>query len=197
MISNPRLRHHIGAMVSAVALLGVPTVLVADSDGYFCSGPRYLAYQFSFSDSLPGHNLFIVDLSDVTTPPTPVMVPLPDFQVHGLMCGDSLIQVLGWNHLYRITGIHGERPMVETISLDQAGSTPAGFEDQGANLAAYRPYTDRHPLPSEEGGAVCELLFGTGPLKDGEATGTTDLVCLDGAGNRLWSYRLYHGWIRE
>lgn len=184
-------------VVTGMLLLGTSSQLLADSDGYFCVGPTYLAYQFSFSDSIPGHNLFIIDLSDLRSQSTPQVVPLPDFQVHGMMCSDSIVQVLGWNSLYRITVRSRDPAVVDSMSVTPPGSIPDAFERQGANLGSLRPISDRYALATNPLPNAYELRFGIDPPDGGESVGTTDLVRLDDNGEILWSYRLYRGWIRE
>ena len=122
------------------------------------------------------------------------MVRLPDFQVHGMMCEERTVHIRGWKAVYQVD--LAAQPRVRERPIE-AGATPEGFEDRSANLAAYRPWVERHPVLEAPGG-VCELVFETGARKDdGELTGTTDLACRGSDGNLLWSVRLYHGWIRE
>jgi hypothetical protein len=178
-------------------LLALPVHVIADSDGYYCVGPTYLAYEFSFSDSIPGHNLFIIPLSDDQPDIRPVRVQLDDFQVHGMMCGDSTVQVLGWNVLYRVGILGSEARVLEAAELETPGSTPVGFQKQEANLGAYFGDSMRQELRIASSRYSYELrLTFRSPPGAWDSFGTVDLVRLDEGDRVLMSCRIYDGWIR-
>ena len=85
----------------------------ADSDGYYCIGPNYLAYQLSLGPKSAGHFLYVVSLPDSAPVGPPTKVHLPRFQVHGMSCGASSVQLLGWDSLYTVN-LTGPRPSVVT-----------------------------------------------------------------------------------
>src|SRR6266511_1227875 len=85
----------------------------ADSDGYYCIGPNYLAYQLSLGPKSAGHFLYVVSLPDSAPVGPPTKVQLPRFQVHGMRCSASSVQLLGWDSLYTVN-LNGPRPSVVT-----------------------------------------------------------------------------------
>ncbi len=85
----------------------------ADSDGYYCIGPNYLAYQLSLGPKSPGHFLYVVSLPDSASLRPPTKVQLPRFQVHGMRCSASSVQLLGWDSLYTVK-LNSSRPSVVT-----------------------------------------------------------------------------------
>jgi hypothetical protein len=71
----------------------------ADSDGYYCTGPGYLAVEFR-SFNTPGlsgpHVLKIVRFDAKHGPRWAGEVVLDDFQPHRLTCGPDGVMVEGW-----------------------------------------------------------------------------------------------------
>ena len=81
---------------------GAAMPLQVDSDGYYCVGPDYLAYELSFSFGANGHVLYVVSLSDSGGIARAAPVPLPNFQVHGMRCAPEAVELLGWDSLYTV-----------------------------------------------------------------------------------------------
>jgi len=81
-----------------------PTTLWADSDGYFCAGPGYLAYEFSFSKQMP-HTLFVVHFDSQIGILTPKTVRIDDYQIHGMNCGRGILELRGFDksHFFNVT----------------------------------------------------------------------------------------------
>ena len=75
---------------------------IADSDGYYCAGPNYLAYEMSFSRFTSAHYLFVIRLGDSVGIGASDSLLLPEFQVHGMQCGPGSLQLLGWDSLYTV-----------------------------------------------------------------------------------------------
>jgi hypothetical protein len=79
--------------IAAVALF--PSLAHADSDGYYCIGPGFVAYELSSSGAASGHWLHIVRVSAskgiVRLPP----IALPEFQVHGMTCRENAVDLDG------------------------------------------------------------------------------------------------------
>jgi len=100
-------------LIVALIVLGVvaPAAAYADSDGYYCTGPGYLAYQFGMAPkSLPPHRVYIINLGGPESIPEPTALELPQFQVHGMVCGERWIDVASFTTVYRITLDEDLRP---------------------------------------------------------------------------------------
>ncbi|NDJ12100.1 MAG: hypothetical protein EBY17_13065 [Acidobacteriia bacterium] len=78
------------AAVALALLTAVPAV--ADSDGYYCVGPNYLAWQFGMSTPNPPHRLQVMRLG-ANAKLVPHVLELPPFQVHGIECADAGIRL--------------------------------------------------------------------------------------------------------
>ena len=76
---------------------------LADSDGYYCTTDRYIAYEFSFSKRLSSaHVLTVVFFDDAEGRIEAIDVPLDVFQVHGMKCDDDAVELLSSTELDRI-----------------------------------------------------------------------------------------------
>lgn len=109
----------------------------ADSDGYFCSATDLLIYELSFSGNRPGHWLYAVKFGPGSSLSEGASVTLPEFQVHGMQCSSTQVEILGWESLlvYDVTDIKQPR-MVEARTLIKPGTVPEGFKEQSGNLGA-------------------------------------------------------------
>lgn len=66
----------------------------ADSDGYFCVGPDYLAYQFGMAaPPVRPHVLHVIRFTSQRFFDAPATIELPQFQVHGMLCEAGRIRV--------------------------------------------------------------------------------------------------------
>ncbi len=100
----------------------------ADSDGYYCVGRDYLAYQFGMAPlPVAPHHLYVLRIGTTTGIAEPEAIELPQFQVHGLRCGEAWIDVAAFTAIYRVT-------------LDE-NARPTGFET--------RPFGDGQRIPRE------------------------------------------------
>jgi hypothetical protein len=87
---------------TALALLFAPAAAAADSDGYYCAGPGYLAYETRFVEAPATHLLHIVRFSRAGgIEPLPA-IPLDDFQVHGMRCHSTVVELEGWTTGYSV-----------------------------------------------------------------------------------------------
>lgn len=102
-MSLPQMRP-LQLVIAGVALivLAQPVSALADSDGYFCVGHGYLAYETRVAEKPARHLLHLVwfgpERGIVRSPP----IPLDDFQVHGMSCGAREIEVQGWEVAYSV-----------------------------------------------------------------------------------------------
>lgn len=74
----------------------------ADSDGYYCIGRDYLAYQFAFTNGATGHYLAVVSLARGFSLDEPATVELPAFQVHGMRCNATSVELHDLKTIYGI-----------------------------------------------------------------------------------------------
>jgi hypothetical protein len=93
-------------ILTAIALLaGSAQAAHADSDGYFCIGPNYLAVQLR-SFNTPGlrgpHVLKIVHFDTAGGPRWAGEIVLEDFQPHGMTCTANGVAIAGWADDYAI-----------------------------------------------------------------------------------------------
>jgi hypothetical protein len=99
----------------AIALLAAwPAIAHADSDGYYCTGRGYLAYETRFSTPGLEHVLHVVRFSQANGITREQRIPLEDFQVHGMRCGEHAIELAAWTKRYLIDLSAPEPPRVRT-----------------------------------------------------------------------------------
>jgi hypothetical protein len=110
--------------VLLLLLLLSPTVAVADSDGYYCAGRGYVAYETRLSTPASKHLLHVVQFSGrqgiVKGPP----IVLEDFQVHGMKCRPTVIEVVGWTTRYSVDIADLSHPVIkaEAVAFDPKAS---------------------------------------------------------------------------
>ncbi len=88
--------------VLALAFLSTARSVHADRDGYYCTGPSYIAFELSPRHPTPAHVLYVVSLRDSGGIAPPTTLELPRFQVHGMRCNASSVQLLSWDSLYTV-----------------------------------------------------------------------------------------------
>jgi len=123
------------AAVLGLVLAGAARSAQADSDGYYCTGPNYIAYEFA----APVHALYIVVLRDSLGLDRPTRVPLPDFQVHGMRCSAGSVELLGWDSLYTATLTGAKTSLVARIApWAHQGTSRQALQEYGAlNLGGW------------------------------------------------------------
>lgn len=106
----------------SLATLSLPASALADSDGYYCVGRGYLAYETRFSENPGQHLLHIVQWSRargmVRLPP----IPLEEFQVHAMRCQPTAVELDGWTVGYSVSLSDPGRPGVTTYSTTRDSS---------------------------------------------------------------------------
>lgn len=88
------------AALVVAALSG--TAVFADSDGYFCTGEGYLAYETRWSSDRQGHVFQIVRFGEEIGIVEVKPIRLEDFQTHDMSCGSDLIHLQGASVSYRV-----------------------------------------------------------------------------------------------
>lgn len=131
--------------VIALALWLAPAVALADSDGYFCVGPGYIAYEkrFSFGGPLPRdwpapvrpHELEVIRFVPETGISDPETLQLEEFQVHGMKCESTLVQIASFESVYTVdVAIRHRLRVTDRRALDVRGHIPPDLRSH-ANLA--------------------------------------------------------------
>ena len=123
-----------------LACVGVGTAH-ADSDGYYCIGSGYLAYQFGFAAPPVGpHRLFVLRVGDPSGVEPPAVLDLPQFQVSAMLCGDRSIQMFGWDAIYTIELDASSGPVrYDSTPWFDRGRLPPQFRDESRNLGKLNP----------------------------------------------------------
>jgi hypothetical protein len=98
-----------------VLLFAWPAQAAADSDGYFCHGAGYLAWETRLGTATAEHILHIVRFDHASGILPTERVILPDFQVHSMTCGSALVELAGWTTTYRVELL--SRPVVTSRAL--------------------------------------------------------------------------------
>ena len=142
MIANTTLRT---ALLLSTAL-AVALAARADSDGYYCAGGSYLAYELRVSQpQLDDQHVLMI----LRAGPGPSIqertIVLPDFQVHAMRCGDSTVDLAGWDAVYT-ADLTSNSLGVSRTPLPRPGDFPAW---PNANLAQWNAGSEMVELPWE------------------------------------------------
>lgn len=112
-----------------------PAAARADSDGYYCIGPNYIAYQFGIVGRPPGvHRLFVVRLGGPLGIGAPASLALPHFQVQAMLCTDRGVRMLGNDSIYTVQLDTAKSPARYAAVSVPPGAPPSEFAGQWANL---------------------------------------------------------------
>ena len=103
-----------------------PASVFADSDGYFCVGHGYVAYERRLPTTPVTHSLHVVRFGPAGLMAAPPLA-LDDFQVHGMACRRDAVELLGWNtaYLVDISDPAHARVTSRAAAFDPTQSTPA------------------------------------------------------------------------
>ena len=195
-------------------LLGATVVLVlsafsagtayADDDGYYCVGLGYLAYQFGNATPSPKpHRLSVIRFSDTSGIESPAVFDLPQFQVHGMQCGDAWIDVAAFTGIYHVTLDENHRPVRYQVQpLPDGQQIPQAFilsqlQNLGADggKRAYLKPVRAHLSATGRGGEY--LLDITAkvisPLKKCELAITSRIVETDRDGREIGARIIFQG----
>ena len=119
----------------------------ADSDGYFCSSPAFLAYEFSFSkEPSDQHKLYVIHFG-AEPRNEPQWLRIPSFQVHAMKCFSDRVEIVGWERRY----VYSVSSNAVTARLEELlltpGKLPEGFSPAIENLGSFSQVT-RGAMPS-------------------------------------------------
>jgi hypothetical protein len=149
-----------GKVIATLVLVAVcgPAVASADSDGYYCIGRGYLAYQFGFAaPPVAPHRLHIVRFGSSGLR-APIVFDLPQFQVQGIVCSDRTVRLAAYNATYTVYLDEESRPLrYDAIERTDVGHTPPEFVGHSDNLGAWSRVvrslkTDRISLEGDDRG---------------------------------------------
>ena len=187
--------------VILLSCLGVG-VAYADSDGYYCTSGGYLAYQFGFAAPPVGpHRLFIVRFGGASGIDAPIALDLPQFQVHGIVCGERTVRLAAYDAIYTVHLDESGRPVrYDVVPWLDKGRAPPEFAGRSANLGAWNRVaetlrTDRIALGSVAGGGQY-LLETKGTAIESEPCAsmvTTRIVRTDRNGREVQEVQLFKG----
>ena len=119
------------ALVTALLLL--PSLALADSDGYYCMGPGFVAYEVSLTGDTPGHWLHVVRVSAANGIVRLQPIALPEFQVHGMTCRDDGVDLDGWTARHSISLHQDGRATLTSTAVE---SSPKGAHQQNLGWLA-------------------------------------------------------------
>ena len=91
-----------------------PAFAYADSDGYFCAGRGYLAYETRFTAGATQHVLHVVRFSRAGGIAQEKQIPLDDFQVHGMSCSEGRIELAAWSTRYIVDLSVPDQPSIRS-----------------------------------------------------------------------------------
>jgi hypothetical protein len=148
-------------LLSILLVIGTAESSLSDSDGYFCVGPGYLAYEFN-DTSAPdsGHVLNIIYLGGEAGISAPVKVMLESFQTHGMKCGENSIEILAWDAIHIVDISNRKAPSIKAKISIEPGKQVEGFMNK--NLGHwFNPYQDSSvvKLSVYEGPRLYELII--------------------------------------
>lgn len=83
------------ALVVTVFVIAFPKSASADSDGYYCAGRGFLAYEQRVAAPRITHELRIVYFESGRSIEAAPPVILEDFQVHGMRCRPGIVELVG------------------------------------------------------------------------------------------------------
>ena len=90
------------AVFGLVVLLGFYSLANADTDGYFCIGPDYLAYELVEPNNLDAHTFFLIPFINGSSSISKYEIELPTFQVHDMHCDENQVQLFGWDSIFEV-----------------------------------------------------------------------------------------------
>lgn len=131
-----------------------PTVALADSDGYYCVGKGYLAFETHAFRLANSHVLQVIRVSRSGGIQRSAPIPLDEFQVHGMTCRDNAIDVQGWTTRYSVDlSVPGQPKVTSSAS---AFDPKAPLAQQNLGMLARPGVTD---IPSDGGQSEFQLVI--------------------------------------
>lgn len=188
-------------MLLVVSPLGAGTAF-ADSDGYYCVGHHYIAYQFGFAAPPIGpHRLYVVRFGGPAGIEPPTVLDLPQFQVQGILCGEGTVQLAAYDAIYTVRLDASNRPIgYEAVPWEKHQNTPPQFVGHSLNLGSQsRTARDlkqrRETIGEAAGGGQYLLEITATPISSDPCSSmvTTRLVRTDRNGREVQQVELFNG----
>ncbi len=185
-----------------LSFLGAGTVYAGD--GYYCVGRGYVAYQFGYAAPSPKpHRLSVIRFSDTSGIESPGVLDLPQFQVHGLQCGDAWIDVAAFTAIYHVTLDESHRPIRYEVQPFPDGQTmpqtffPSQLQNlggEGAARAYLKPVRARLSATGRGGEYLLDITAKViPPLKKCELAITSRIVETDHDGREISARIIFQG----
>jgi hypothetical protein len=184
-----------------VGVLGVGTAH-ADSDGYYCVGRGYIAYQFGFAaPAVATHRLHIIRFGGASGVEAPIEFDIPQFQVHGILCSARSVRLAAYDAIYTVQLDEMNRPVrYDSVPWKDRAHIPPEFVGHSQNLGAWNRSasslkTDRISLGSVDGGGQY-LLEISGQAIESERCAsmvTTRIVRTDRNGRQVQQLEIFRG----
>ena len=110
------------------ALLFLPAAADADSDGYYCHAPGFIAWETRLAVGGAEHVLHVVRFGRAKGIEPTERIVIPEFQVHGMVCGPNRVELVGWTARYVVDVTAPGRPVITTqqASFDPTKTSPPG-----------------------------------------------------------------------
>ena len=106
-----------------ILCLATPAAARADSDGYYCTGRGYVAWETRLETA--EHQLHIVRFSRDGGLVRQAPIRLEEFQVHAMMCGAQSVELVGGGKVHIVDLSDTARPVV-TTRVASGNSASAG-----------------------------------------------------------------------
>jgi hypothetical protein len=174
----------------------------ADSDGYYCLGPGYVAWQFGMAPpSVRPHRLSIVTYGNGAMS-QPATILLPPFQVHGMRCRAGAVDVVSFYSTHTVLLDSAGKPIrVDSTALAAPGRLPPwAIGSQARNLAlgsraARTLNAERYTLQTDPNGNVyvLEIAAAADSVRECPPTITARIAESDRTGRELRVRILFRG----
>jgi hypothetical protein len=177
-------------------------VAYADSDGYYCVGPGYLAYQFGLAPPpVAPHHLYVLRFSSAAGIQEPVSIDLPQFQVHGILCDAHMVRLAGWDAIYSVQLDTTFRPIRYNLTpRSDPQHLPPEFVGASRNLGGFNRIAnalkvDRVSLGSVNGGGqfLVEVKGAAVPSDRCASTVISRIVRTDRSGREIQELEVFRG----
>jgi hypothetical protein len=100
---NRAIQAAVRAVLVAIPLFALAAPVRADSDGYYCIGRDYIAYQFGLSaPPVAPHRVYTIKLFGDESMGQAGGIQIPQFQVFGMLCGEGTVQLEAFDGLYTV-----------------------------------------------------------------------------------------------
>jgi hypothetical protein len=169
----------LAAALAAMLLIATPAF--ADSDGYYCTGAGFIAYQFGGAAPQPRpHQLHILRVNADGSTSALAPFTLPDFQVHGMRCHADAVEVAAFDVVHVVHLDRDLAPIDFTLARRSGEWAAITKSLRRISLAPERTIIARDPA-----GAAVVVETAASDVQRCHGTVTSRIVRLDAAGREL------------